>query len=94
MWYCCDLQNQKTKEHIKIFGAVSARCLKCFGGTEVVGYTSRHALPFLKDLNGCLFGFCYTFLYTENNTKVIINILLKNYVVDCSFLYCVIIAVL
>lgn len=49
VWYCCDLQIQITKEHIKIFGAVSARCLKCFGGTEVDGYTSRHALPFLKD---------------------------------------------
>ncbi len=34
----------------------------------------------------CLFGFCYTFLYTENNTKVIINILLKNDFVYCSFL--------
>ena len=35
MWYCCDLQNEITTEHIKIFGAVSARCSKSLGVTEV-----------------------------------------------------------
>lgn len=36
----------------------------------------------------CLFGFCYTFLYTENNTKVIINILLKNEIILCLLVFC------
>lgn len=43
-------QKQITKEHIKITGAVGARCVNCLGGSEVGGYISRHALlPFLKD---------------------------------------------
>lgn len=75
MWYCCDLQKQITKEHIKIFGAVSARCLKCFGGTEeLMVITSRHALPFLKDSNGLLI---WLLLHILVYRKVIINILLK-----------------
>lgn len=42
-------QKQITKEHIKITGAVGARCVNCLGGSEVGGYISRHALlPFLK----------------------------------------------
>lgn len=89
MWYCCDLQKQITKEHIKIFGAVSARCLKCFGGTEeLMVITSRHALPFLKDSNGLLI---WLLLHILVYRKVIINILLKKKdIVYCgSFIYCV-----
>lgn len=92
VWFCRDLKKEQkkqnktkrkkkqllTKEHIKIFRSCQCTLCELLWGKWSWWLYKQTCLTIFKKKSkmDCLFGFCYTFLYTEI-TKVIINILFK-----------------